>query len=148
MTDESPDAATIRELKARVHELEQHVGPTRWIGPDEFLPNEANDTQRHLEQIEAEVERRFQDLCHNLKTGDCERFCDGCEAYQIEQFGWSPITKLKERIRELEQLNGQAFNRGQQAAINSIGAAVTTHHDKHTFDSVIDGIKKLKKATP
>jgi hypothetical protein len=41
------------------------------------------------------TEEEFQNFCHNLKTEDVERFCDGCEQYQIKLFGKSPITELR-----------------------------------------------------
>jgi len=47
----------------------------------------------------------FQNLCHTQATMESrpQTFCDGCEEYHKKIFGWSPITKLKERVRQLEE---------------------------------------------
>ena len=33
------------------------------------------------------TDEEFQNLCHNLDESDFEKFCDGCDAYQMKLFG-------------------------------------------------------------
>ena len=51
---------------------------------------------------EAEIERQFQELCHDASPDDRKRFLDGCHEYQRKLFGSSERDDLQSRIAELE----------------------------------------------
>lgn len=44
---------------------------------------------------------QIHDMCHDMHVKGpvtAERFCDGCEQFQIKLFGKSPITKLRAAV--------------------------------------------------
>lgn len=59
---------------------------------------------KHAAKLLAEINRlkegdftpeEMHNLCHNKKSVSPKEFCDGCEAYQQQLFGRSPITELR-----------------------------------------------------
>jgi hypothetical protein len=64
---------------------------------DDRVKNSKGDLAKEITRLKAGdfSEEEFQNLCHKFQDTDKQRFCDGCEAYQIKLFGSSPITELK-----------------------------------------------------
>lgn len=86
---------------------------------------------RLTSETDARAEVKFQDLCHNTKPDDVQRFCDGCENYQIELFGSSPITELRESVQKAAWDGfdrGRAFHRGNIDEEHSIVTDMTSKY--------------------
>lgn len=61
---------------------------------------EKENAEKQEKRIQEEVEKRFQNLCHDFQESNIQRFCNGCENYQKEKFGKSPITDLKHYLQQ------------------------------------------------
>lgn len=90
-------------LQKKVDELEERICVLEQDGePSELLLKE-NERLKSGNFSDAE----FQNLCHNLPDRhDAQKFCDGCEKYQQQLFGWSPITKLKDQVLSFREQHG------------------------------------------
>ncbi len=88
------------------------IGGHKWSETDTTWPEPAmralKEAAQRMREMMAENERlkagrftedEFQGLCHTLSAADGpQRFCEGCEAYQKQLFGESPITRLREAL--------------------------------------------------
>lgn len=92
------------------------------LGDDKFegveaLAKEYIASQAECDRLKAGqfTDDEFQTLCHLLPAEKYkpEDFCDGCEAYQVKLFGWSPIAQLR---TDLAAANVRIKTMGEECA--------------------------------
>lgn len=87
--------AAERNLQLNEHERRlHHAHQARWL-------NDLEELRQERDRLKVQIH----DMCHDSHVTNPgisrEEFCDGCEQFQVQKFGSSPITELRQRLKEI-----------------------------------------------